>query len=174
MSKPRSKSKKNKTSRQPSPERLPLKSPGPSAANQQPEAGPSNSTHEPYDDYTSRRRKDGRYADIEKGDAESAINGTNFTDNADFIAFAESDEETHARPGDKGKRPARYDDEDGRQGVSVGRKRRWEESERSDGNMSSRRGVNVNIPSRKAPWTADFDWESCKNVAQLYVFSTIA
>lgn len=162
------KSRKRKTSRQPSPERLPVRSPG--VANSQPEAGPSNNIRKSRENSATRNNHEGRYSSLSTITAPNSGNPVSFTDGVDFVAFVPSDdEERPVRDWDKGKKPVSFDDRYDREEYLAGRKRRREESERNEEPTSSRRGVNVNNPSRKAPWTAEVDWDGCKNVAEMCV-----
>ncbi|KAH8116996.1 hypothetical protein DFH11DRAFT_1578575 [Phellopilus nigrolimitatus] len=103
-----------------------------------------------------------------------------FSSGVDFIAFVDSDDDRPKQPTrewDRGKseRDKRERERDGRNrdrdGQAVSKKRRWEDSERDDvpAGKDSRRASthNVNLKSRKAPWAADVDWDSCRNVAQM-------
>lgn len=90
----------------------------------------------------------------------------NAFDETDFIPFTFSDpeedvdERPSAREWDKGKGRASEREH-------AGRKRKSDEYERDDGYASKRQRVAA--ASRRAPWTADVDWESCTNVAEMYV-----
>ena len=92
--------------------------------------------------------------------------GENAFEEADFIAFAfsdpeeDADERPPAREWDKGKGRASEHD-------YAGRKRKSGEYERDDGYANKKQRVAA--ASRKAPWTVDVDWDSCANVAEMYV-----
>lgn len=101
-----------------------------------------------------------------------------FSSGVDFIAFVDSDDDRPKQPTrewDRGKpeRDRRERERDGGNVQAVSKKRRWEDSERDDvpaGKDSRRVSThNVNLKSRKAPWAADVDWDSCRNVAQMCV-----
>ncbi|KAH9843120.1 uncharacterized protein C8Q71DRAFT_820219 [Rhodofomes roseus] len=115
-------------------------------AETQAEAGPSNS-----------------HTVTEPGAAEKK--GRNTFEEADFIALNfddEAEEREEARPAtrewDKGKSRASERDH-------AGRKRKSGEFELDDEYASKKQRVAA--ASRKAPWTADVDWESCVNVAEM-------
>ncbi|KAI5116070.1 hypothetical protein M0805_005583 [Coniferiporia weirii] len=171
MSVPRHKSKKNKKrySKQPSPERLQL-SPPRSPSPMQPVAGPSRTPH--------RRVRE------EPAPHTSAAPET-FTVDADFIAFVDSDDDRSKKPTrewDRGK-PEWHRDRDrdggggdrdrdsreyGRDRKTTGRKRGWEESERDGASASWRQGASIaDFKSREAPWTANVNWDRCRNVAEM-------
>lgn len=121
---------------------------------------------------SSRNDTERRYSNLKPNAAPDTGKLHSFTDDADFVAFVLSDDEQRpVREWDKGKRAVGFEEGDNREEASAGRKRRWEESERSEESMSFRRGVNVNVPSRKAPWTANVDWDEYKNVAEMYVLA---
>ncbi|KAI0273533.1 hypothetical protein BC834DRAFT_816368 [Gloeopeniophorella convolvens] len=71
----------------------------------------------------------------------------------------EDKEEPRAREWDKGKGRARDRDSGG------GRKRKVDEHDRDD--WYSNKKERTDAASRKAPWTADVDWEGSANVAEL-------
>ncbi|TFY55297.1 hypothetical protein EVJ58_g8335 [Rhodofomes roseus] len=115
-------------------------------AETQAEAGPSNS-----------------HTVTEPGAAEKK--GRNTFEEADFIALNfddEAEEREEARPAtrewDKGKSRASERDH-------AGRKRKSGEFGLDDEYASKKQRVAA--ASRKAPWTADVDWESCVNVAEM-------
>ncbi|KAH9952027.1 hypothetical protein B0H21DRAFT_10348 [Amylocystis lapponica] len=93
----------------------------------------------------------------------SAKSPGQFTE-ADFIAFAFSDEEQDAeelpvREWDKGKGRVREWD-------SGGRKRKADEYNAANDGYTNKK-QRVAAASRKAPWVVDLDWESCTNVAEM-------
>ena len=49
----------------------------------------------------------------------------------------------------------------------AGRKRKADEVDLNDGYTSKKERVAA--ASRKAPWAKDVDWDSCANVAEMYV-----
>lgn len=120
-------------------------------AGRKPEAGPSGVN-------TSNETREEKNPSEKKPD--------NAFDDADFIAFTfsepeeDADERPPAREWDKGKERASERDRSGR-------KRKSDAYERDDGYSSKKQRVAA--ASRRAPWTADVDWESCTNVAELYV-----
>ncbi|CCM06442.1 uncharacterized protein FIBRA_08704 [Fibroporia radiculosa] len=128
------------------------------------------------DNRRARRKRD--KANSEAGPSGSHIESTNApkTDipskeqnsfgDTDFIAFTFSDEEDQdvedrrpeVREWDKGK--SRTSDRD-----HTGRKRKVDDSSLDDGYANKKQRVAA--ASRKAPWVADIDWDSCTNVAEM-------
>jgi len=106
----------------------------------------------------SRREQNGK-------EAESPTKRKNAFVETDFIAFTFSDDEREekrpaVREWDKGKGRA-YERE-----IPV-RKRGSDEID-FDGGYTNKK-QRVAAASRKAPWTADVDWDTCTNVAEMYV-----
>ncbi|TFK46660.1 Nucleotidyltransferase, partial [Heliocybe sulcata] len=66
--------------------------------------------------------------------------------------------EEHVREWDMGKRKA---------ADSPGKKRKVEEYDQDDGYANKRERTNA--ACRRAPWVHDVDWDSCNNVAEMYV-----
>ncbi|PCH37934.1 hypothetical protein WOLCODRAFT_148891 [Wolfiporia cocos MD-104 SS10] len=101
-----------------------------------------------------------------KEKAPEPANGMNASfEEADFVAFTYSEEESEeAKPAvrewdeGKGKAPER-------DWAQSGRKRKADDRDPMDGHASRRRRVSA--AARKAPWTADVDWERCTNVAEM-------
>lgn len=73
--------------------------------------------------------------------------------------------DSYAREWDKGKSRLANDDR------NHGRKRKVDEVDLNDGYENKKQRVNA--ASRRAPWVWDVDWDSCRNVAEMYalVFS---
>src|SRR5882672_10418262 len=99
------------------------------------------------------------------GSTSSTSNGLGtFEEGTDFVAFAMSDIEvveaedrdTPVREWGKSERPHEE---------SHGKKRKSDEMERDDRRVERRR--RLDYTPRKAPWVADVDWRSCKNVPEL-------
>ncbi|KZT70088.1 hypothetical protein DAEQUDRAFT_810830 [Daedalea quercina L-15889] len=150
-----------------------------SATTAQKEATP-NGERRP-EDRRARRRKAKERREVE-AEAEAGPSGLNTPtepnrqkplektrkntfEEADFIAFGFSepeDEVDEQRPAvrewDKGKGRASERDH-------AGRKRKQGELDPNDGYGNKRQRVAA--ASRKAPWTANVDWESCANVAEM-------
>ncbi|KAL5511272.1 hypothetical protein ACEPAH_4487 [Sanghuangporus vaninii] len=147
MEPPRSRSRKNKkkSSRQASPQ--PIRLDSDSDSPKQPVAGPSRLTNMP------QTVKASQY----------------FSSDLDFIALEPEEDTQPKRPvreWDRGKNDRdRYRERDEQ---ANGRKRRREDRER-DGTSAPRNtdAKKANLKSRKHPWTAYVDWDSCRNVAQL-------
>ncbi|EJD02267.1 uncharacterized protein FOMMEDRAFT_141374 [Fomitiporia mediterranea MF3/22] len=148
MDSPRQRTRRStkRTSRQPSPERIRVRSKPASSA--QPEAGPS--------------RKQPR---LSNPLAQTQL--ANFSSGADFIAFEGEDDDRprrSTREWDKGKTERNWD----RDGHAAGRKRRWEESDRDDASSLRHAGSKRSTHRlRRTPWTDYVDWDSCRNVAEL-------
>ncbi|KAL5529593.1 hypothetical protein ACEPAG_5578 [Sanghuangporus baumii] len=145
MEPPRSRSRKNKkkSSRQTSLQ--PIRLDSDSDSPKQPVAGPSRLTNMPQTVTTSQY----------------------FSSDLDFIALEPEEDTQPKRPvreWDRGKTVRdRYRERDEQ---ANGRKRRREDRD----NTSVPRSTDAkksNLKSRKYPWTAYVDWDSCRNVAQL-------
>lgn len=166
MDAPRTKSKKNKkrSSRQASPVPPEVSSRSPSPKLEQPEAGPSRLPQPAPVSVTTTSEK--------------------FSTGADFIGFEPEDEEhpkRSTREWDKGKsdRDREWnrdkDMDKDRDGRMAGQKRRWEEGKRNGTSMANGTDLKKSNfkTNRKAPWTALVEWDSCRNVAEMCVPSSI-
>jgi len=153
------------------------------------EAGPSRPRprefeHDHEEDGSSRRKKRSKGKAKEKPILNGILNGLSGTDAAKrqaanqtfemgedfvpFVASSEDEEQAPVREWDKGKGKARpgptkqdfeNDREDG------GKKRKYDLVFDDDDLVQQRREKTF----RKAPWVTAVDWESCKNVAEMYV-----
>ncbi|EIN07011.1 Nucleotidyltransferase [Punctularia strigosozonata HHB-11173 SS5] len=129
-----------------------------------------------------RRRSNPENEDGPLSGEKNSVNAS-FQDAEDFVPFApDSDEEEEDRPPvrewDKGKGRERDRDRDG-DGDGERRRDRDRDKDR-DGDFGRKRErerygddgyVNkkqrLDAASRKAPWVADIDWDSCNNVAEM-------
>lgn len=152
-------------------------------ADAQPEAGPSNPK--------GANTKDSQDAEPSSapGPSTTQNNGSQSFLEADFIAFDDEPEsqedepealnpkgkgkqragspsangkEPYAREWDKGKGRMLANDDRGH-----GRKRKVDEVDLRDGYDNKKQRLNA--ASRRAPWVWDVDWDSCRNVAEMYV-----
>ena len=120
----------------------------------------------------------------ERADKRGTTNGadkgsSSFNDGDDFIPFARDDDDTGkdeppreasppVREWDKGKGKGKGK-ERARENASAGagKKRKAEEIDLNDGYANKKERIAA--ASRKAPWASSVDWDSCANVAELYV-----
>ena len=109
------------------------------------------------------------------GKERAAVDDNSFAE-ADFIPFSFSDPEEDDAPAKESSPPPRDGEErkgkgkaraNGRESEHAGRKRKADEVDLNDGYTSKKERVAA--ASRKAPWAKDVDWDSCANVAEMYV-----